>query len=340
MILRKALAAFFVFIFITGNAYAQPQPPKGIFILSSDANYAAQLKFPSFVSGYTLRLKWSDLEKSPGVYDFSRIEETIKYLQKSNLSLNLEIFSAFAPQYVIKNASATFPVKIGRINSQAPMPWDKNALASWEKLLQTLSQYQIYNSKSNTKIALRDHPTLVSVDAPIVGMQGLRDMTGSILRHKDYDRVKFIDSVVRSVAASRKAFPNDYGFIAFFRIDDGKNPALPLDQAVFDRLNKEFMQTGIGLGLMQELWSDEGPKREVLGVYLAKVKSPNAVMLQALTSWTQPFTNPTAVASGNPEIGFSNAYKNYGVRYYEVYYPDVINPKFTPIFTKWANIIK
>ncbi len=203
-----------------------------------------------------------------------------------------------------------------------------------------LSSCEVDDRQSGKKVKLRDHPTLVSVDAPIVGLQGLRDMNGSVTRHQDYTREKFIAAVLRSVAASRRAFANDFGFMAFFRIDDLQGASQPLDQAVFEQLQSHFMQPGgLGLGLMQELWSDEGPRPDGLGLYLTKLQAPNAVMLQALTSWTRPFTNPAAVASGNPDLAFSNAYSRYGARYFEMYYPDIVNPRFATILEKWSRAL-
>lgn len=335
------ILSFLIFsISTTTNSFASPLPPQGIFTLSTEGVNVDKLTFPNYVSGYSLRIRWSELETSTGNYNFTKISDTIEFLQKRNLSLNLEILSNSAPQYVIKNASKTFKIKFGRTVFDAPVPWDSNALSSWERLMNTLADYPVYDKVSGKSIALRDHPTLVSVDAPIVGMQGLRDIDRHIVGLKEYNRDLFINSVIRSVNASRKAFSKDFGYMAFFRIDDQKDPSKPLDKAVFEKLNSTFMQqTGLGLGLMQELWSDEGPKTDGLGLYLAKLKYPNAIMLQALTSWTKPFTGFDAVASGTPEIGFENAYKNYNARYYEMYYPDVINPKFATIFQKWFPIV-
>ena len=91
-----------------------------------------------------------------------------------------------------------------------------------------------------------------------------------------------------------------------------------------------------GLGLFQELWSDDGPNKSTLGAFLARVKAPNVVMLQSLTSWKRPFTSPERVASGNPDKAFAAAYKEFGARYFELYSADVRSSDLKPVFEAWA----
>ena len=342
MKLQKICLLAVMLAFVATPVLAAAPPPKGIFLLGTMGLSVSKETFPSFVSGYTLRVKWSDLEKAQGVYDFSVIGDTVAYLQAKNLKMNLEVFAFSAPDYVVKGAkSGTFAVNAaGGGTMQAPVPWDLNAQNRWKAFLSAMANYKVNDTASKRVVALNQHPTLVSVDAPIVGLQGLRDLTSAITGRKDYNRATFIDAVIKSVFMSRLAFPNDYGFLGFFRMDDGKDPKKPLDQAVFENLQNAFMRPNqLGLGLMQELWSDEAPRPEMMGLYLTKVPSPNVVLFQALTSWTRPFTNPAAVASGTPEIGFINATKNYKAPYFEMYAPDINNPAFATLLTTWSKTL-
>src|SRR5215216_463322 len=52
----------------------------------------ANIRTYDFVSGYTLRLFWSDLEPLPDQYSFSVIDSAIQTLAASGRGLNLEIF--------------------------------------------------------------------------------------------------------------------------------------------------------------------------------------------------------------------------------------------------------
>lgn len=314
----------------------RPAPPTGIYLLNDRLLPVERMALPPYLSGFSLRIAWKDLEPTEGAYDFSHIKRTIEQLQKRKLKLTLEIFASMPPDYVLERASGTFQVRKGK----APLPWDPVAQARWKAFLNALAVFPVMDATVNREVPLRDHPTLTALDAAVVGLQAIRDVRGDLVKHPAYDRKLFLDAIEAGVRASRDAFPKDYGFIAFFRMeDDIRRPAL--DEAVFKRLQESFMGPDQpGLGLFQELWSDEGPAPQTMGMYLKKVKAPDAVMLQSLTSWKRPFTGAEKVASGNPAAAFETAYREYGCRYFEVYSADVRSEDLTPVFTEWAARLK
>jgi len=333
--LRSLFAVLILMPFAVRGAYETPLAPKGFYLLNDQKVTVAKMKLPTFLSGFTLRLAWKDIETTKGIYNFALIDSTVTYLQAHNLKLTLDVFASMPPSYVVKGASSTFTNAYGT----APTPWDTFAQTRWQALLTALSNYQVLDASVQRKVALRDHPTLTAINAPVVGLQSIRDVTGALVTKKDYDRTKFINAVSTEVGFCRDAFPHDYRFIGFFRMSDS-NGAVPLDQAVFDRLQTDFMADGKGgLGLFQEVWSDVGPDPLALGSFLVGVNAPNAVMLQALTSWKKPFTDSQKVASGNPDGALDNAYVNFGCLYFEVYYADVIATDLQPVFTDWASFL-
>ncbi len=315
-----------------------PIPPKGIFVLSKQGLPASEAPMPDYIDGYTMRIGWRDLEKKPGLYNFNRIIDNVEYLQGQGKRLNLEIFAAMAPDDLTLDEAQTFPMQLGQFNGNAPLPWSEPAMQRWEKFLQALANTPVYDLTRKSKIPLKDHPTLVMVDAPIVGMQSVRNIKGEVTGHTDYTRDKLMNAIIRSIHASRDAFPHDYGFTAFFKIKDN-DIENPLDEAIYEALKTEFLDTDIGLGLMQELWSDTAPMKDKLGKFLARVEAPNIVVLQALTSWAKPFSkNSTATASGNPAFAFQQAWDQYHVRFFEIYPADVI--AFPDILREWSAKIK
>jgi hypothetical protein len=336
------LAVIAVMSLLTGSAWSSPSAPQGLYMIAPPSGIPAEI--PNFVSGYTLRIRWTDLESTQGTYNFEPIAATIANLQQRNLHLNLELLAAFAPEYVIHGATNTFVFSMGNRSASAPLPWDSYALSRWATLMRALAAYPIYDAISKTKVPLCKHPTLVSIEAPIVGLQGIRDQHGWVTGSANYNRQNFIKAVIDNVSASRIVFPEKFGFLAFFRMNDTV-PNPPLDQALFRELHDSFMQPGqLGLGLFQELWSDEGPEPQFMGRYLRQLQPPNGMMLQALTSWSHPFTatapmsqRMNKIASGTPEQGLEYITSNYPTgRYFELYANDLLNPAFAPIFEKWA----
>jgi len=330
--------AFMVAAWVTPWCVAQntgdplPSAPKGFYLLNDRQTAVESMTLPGFLSGFTLRLAWSDVETAQGVYNFDLIKRTVTHLQGKNLKLTLEIFTSMPPAYVLQGAQSTFLGPKGR----APTPWDAFAQARWQAMLTALAATPVRDSVVGADVRLADHPTLTAVDASVIGLQMIRDVKGDLVRHGEYGRAKFIDAVVQNISVSRQAFPKDYGFVGFFRIQDADR-SVPLDEELYTRLQAEFMGSGQpGLGLFQELWSDEGPVADGLGYYLTRQSGANAVMLQALTSWKKPFQDPAKVASGNPDGALDKSYVDYGCMYYEIYYADVVATDLRPVFEEWA----
>ena len=131
-----------------------------------------------------------------------------------------------------------------------------------------------------TSWRIADHPSLESVDSSIVGLQGLRDLSNTLVNHPDYTRTKFIQSVVDAVAINRLAFPNKYGFLALFLMDDNE-AGISMDQAVNARLQTEFNVPGKpSLGYFQETLSDAGPRTDTLGSLLHTASPHTYIMFQ------------------------------------------------------------
>src|SRR6188474_2109518 len=61
----------------------------------------AGIRTYDFVSGFTMRVFWSDLETSQGQYNFSVIDSAIQMLATTGRGLNLEIFTGEEPAYVL-----------------------------------------------------------------------------------------------------------------------------------------------------------------------------------------------------------------------------------------------
>lgn len=318
-------------LLLLGAAPAQPSPgPAGIFVIGDTRPVAGEVaKFDfDFVSGYTLRIPWSELEtwnaatQSPQ-YNFSRIDTTLEELRARGKRMTIEIFVSQVPDHVLVQ-----PGVITWINphptqgGEQVVPWDSRALAAYRLMIQGLANHQV----AGTGWRVAEHPALETVDAPIVGLQGLRELSNTLVNHPGYRREQFIQGVVESVAISRQAFPNKFGFLALFAMDDGT--AVPaLDDAVYERLMTEFNVPGKpSLGFFQETLSDAGPRLDGLGWLLNQAAPHTYIMFQALRPWAlrDGEVRPPEIASGTPVTGIEFAWANYGSSYVELYGADIL----------------
>ena len=332
-------------ILLAGPAAAAPAGPAGIYVIGDTHNVPGEIaKFDlDHVSGYTLRIPWSDIEtwnaatQAPQ-YDFSRMDTALEDLRSRGKKMTLEIFIHKAPAYLLDPPGITtwtnpHPTQGGI----QPLPWDPRTLAAYQAMITHLADHLV----PGTAWRIADHPVLESVDASIVGLQGLRELSDTLVSHPDYTRAKFIQSVVDAVSINRTAFSNKHGFLALFRMDDNE-AGVPMDEAVLERLQTEFNVPGKpALGYFQETLSDAGPRTDTLGFLLHAASSETYIMFQALRPWTLKPGDPVPpeIASGTPITGIRHAWRNYGSTYVELYGGDVLNTDNALPLKKWDRFL-
>ena len=317
--------------------------PHGLYSLGT-MNSLTGLRTNDFVDGFTLRVRWSQVETAPGVYDFSLISHAIARLQPLGKRLTLEVFAVNAPAHVVASASETWTTTLGGTPIPTPVPWDTNALNAYRAFMLALANYPVPDAAQRGALTpLRQHPTLAQVDAPVVGLQSIRELSNLLVQLASYARSNFVNAVVNSVHSSRDPFAAKFGFLAYFSMTDSHNASYggqTLDQTLLARLDTEFNNQSLPqLGYFQENLADAAPTTNGLGEVLLNEKARTYTLFQALTSWTHPFANPSAVASGNPATGIGFAYANYGTRYFELYPDDIDNTNHQAELRQWHETL-
>lgn len=317
--------------------------PAGVFVIG-DTHWVTNevAKFDvDYISGYTLRVPWADLEswdttnQTPR-YNFSRIDATLEDLRARGKRMTLEIFIAKAPGYILDlPGTITWTNPHPTQGGIQVVPWDTNALTAYRNFITNLAQHVV----TGTPWRVAEHPTLESVDASIVGLQGLRELSNTLIAHPDYDRERFIAAIEAAVAVNREAFATKFGFLALFAMDDNVSTP-PLDETVYTRLMTNFNVAGRPtLGFFQETLSDTGPQPAVLGQLLRQASEKTYVMFQALRPWTLPpgTPRPPEIASGTPVTGLWFAWTNYHSTYVELYGADILAATNTNALRQWNH---
>ncbi|MEO7101373.1 MAG: hypothetical protein ABI162_18625 [Luteolibacter sp.] len=313
------------------NIRAATAGPAGIYVIGDTHAVPGEVaKFDfDYVAGYTLRVPWTDIEtwnaatQAPQ-YNFSRMDSTLEELRARGKKMTLEIFINKAPTYLLDPPGiSTWTNPHPTQGGVQPLPWDARTLAAYQLMIQSMADHVV----PGTSWRIADHPSLESVDASIVGLQGLRDLSNTLINHPDYTRTKFIRSVVDAVSINRLAFSNKYGFLALFLMDDNEG-GISMDQAVYERLQTEFNVPGKpSLGYFQETLSDAGPQTATLGSLLYNASPDTYIMFQALRPWTLRAGDPVPpeTASGTPITGIRHAWRDYRSTYVEIYGGDILN---------------
>jgi hypothetical protein len=307
--------------------------PTGIYVLSN-RNSTSNIRDYDFVAGYTLRPHWSDLEIGDGQYDFSTIDDALTQLEAINKFLTLEVRPLSIPSHLSHKIETRWETSKG---FKTGAPWDENFINRWKNFNLVLANHSL-KLADGTSVRLADHPNLKQISAPIVGLSGIRERTGTLVQLPDYNRETFIQSILDSVHATIDVFPKQHHFISVFIMDD-ENLVQPLDEAIVEKLMEEFNYNDLPtLGFFQELLSDSGPKPELLGKLIIKYSEQTYIMFQALTSWTSSFMgHQDKVATGSPAVGIELGYNNYGASYVELYLSDIDNPLLADELRIWNN---
>lgn len=307
--------------------------PRGIYSLGAAVNNPntpqderlSGIRTYDFVSGFTMRVFWSDLETSQGQYNFSVIDSAIQTLAATRRGLNLEIFTGEEPAYVLAGASATYIDHRGGTN---PVPWDAFAQQRHTALFTALANHVV--SGADSPHSLNQDSTLRSLDTSPVGLNfGVRDLNGGIRNHPDYTQQRYINAVADGVATVTALFPNDTNSLAFFGFTDG-TPGVPVDEQIITRLAPLYNGPGEPrLSFFIENLSDDGPvplpSGSGTGANLVDwVSAGGDSMMQALDSWLQhqPDREPQ-LDSHNAATGIALGYSNYGTRFFELYVSDL-----------------
>jgi len=122
------------------------------------------------------------------------------------------------------------------------------------EVTKALGDHQVYDAVSKTNKALRDHPALGQINAGIIGLQAIRDLSGGLTALSTYSRSSFISGVLSNVHALQNQFTTKPTYLAYFSMQDTtRNPSL--DEDLIDAITTEFNgrdATHPHIGLFQE----------------------------------------------------------------------------------------
>jgi hypothetical protein len=327
--MRRTIAILAAGCGFAGAGEAAFAPPVGIYSLGAAVDNPgtpaderlANIRDYDFVSGYTLRVLWRNIEPTQGNYNFGVIDEALKRAAAIGQRVNLEVLDA-QPDYVIGGAAATY---VDHRNEVRTVPWDPFAQARYAALQAALSNHVVTDGSG---LALNQHPVLSAVDASGTGLNyGVRDLNNGIRSHPDYTQQKYIQAVRDAVAVSRQAFGQHEGYLAFFGFNDGQ-PGLPVDKQLIAQLDGQYNGPGqASLAFFIENLSDRGPSATAAGAgmnLLDWTQRGGSTMMQALDSWLAHRPDRDAqLASLNPATGIELGYGDFGTRFFELYVTDL-----------------
>lgn len=289
-----------------------------------------------YVSGVTLRPKWSDIEPIEGVYDFSKIEPVIRQAVLIGQSITIATRVNFEPTWLLNKTPADN--KYSAPQGVEIVPWDEYMLQAMAKLAIAQSNFMVDG------VALKDLPNVKQIDAPVGTANAIR----LVSLPKNYTANLYKASVKRSIRIWANAYPDKLIYTAIFGIKDGTRTtttSLSTGDSLRDELLAEF--NGIDkqrINFFAEYWTGLSPV-VANSTTLNAVKDETSIMMQACGSWTGQTALVWAQCNwfkpvDSPELGFNNAITNFNSTYFELYQDDLLNPNYTSQFEAADSWIK
>lgn len=296
--------------------------PAGIYSLDRVVN-------KPFVHGVVVRARWSDLEPTEGVYDFSEIDEAIRAASAVGQSVTIATLPNFAPSWLIAKVQGTpDQVFVDARGYQNIVPWNETMLLALEKLVKAHAAHTVDGVK------LGAHPAVKQINASIGGVTSVR----LIVQPPGYTYEKFAAAVERSLDFWATAFPTGpHLYVGMFYFNP-TNQSPPSSDVMLEYLLNRY--DGVARPRMhyfQELLTGLAPATGSQGGMLLKtIDSRAGVMLQACGPWVEQgspnWTCNWLLPSDSPSLGADLAIREYGSVYLEFYPDDLENPGYATQF--------
>ncbi|TWT98198.1 Beta-galactosidase [Botrimarina colliarenosi] len=289
---------------------------------SVDSSYGAL----DFVEGVLVRIGWNEIETAPGVYDWSALDRQFQLAGDLGLKVSLGVINGKeSPSWLADQGTAFFeyelPPQLGGTTEQLPLPWDANYLDRWEGFVAKLGER--YSGNDLLSLVHITHSSANGFEMP------LPSTPASVAA---WDQVGYtVDlhagAIERVIDAFDAAFPET-------PLDLEVHPVLG-DDAVAQRVvayangtNRASGPIGERFGVLSAWWSEHNADDVYPGAYELLQNQADATFstVQLVASAT---SRPEAYGEGGLSGSLDRAFDD-GVRYFEVWHNDVLNPTFQP----------
>ncbi|MGZ8924548.1 MAG: PKD domain-containing protein [Nitrososphaeraceae archaeon] len=308
---------------ITVTSTPPPPPPPGgtdadlqpnLFTIDNTTNWSESLSL-SYVDGSVIRHPWETAEATSGVYNFSTLCSKITSVMNVGKKMSLVNFT-YAPRWLADSLPGTEVWFSSRTGNNQPHPWNQTALTAMANYATAEANFVCNGVK------IKDNPSIINIDTPIVGMQSIRN-------GPTYTLSTMKQAIVDNVAIWHTAFESevvDHAFyVGWFPLNSNYSDTIEIRNAVQDAFPND--------NLFQETWTGGGPSGDLMNVL---VGGTAGIMLQACGGWSDH--NYIAGCywrqngTDSPQYAYDTIAAPQGVKYFEFYPIDLRYASYTAQF--------
>ncbi len=323
-LLAPSLCLGIVWHFVTlGGASAES--PVGVFSSGTPTTAVkdsvdSRLEGRDYIDGALVRIGWDDIEISPGVYDWSRLDAQFDRADDFNLQISLGVVNGQQAPAWLAGAGAEmysyyFPPTGATVSM--PVPWDDVFLSEWTEFVAALGA------------RYRDEPALALVHITTSSGNGFEMQLPSTPTDVanwnaiGYSVERHVDAYEEVIDAFNDAFPET-------PLDLEIHPVLGSDAVAEQTVAYSNDAIGDRFGVFAAWWSQHNADDVYPGMYdLLKAQAAKTFAgVQLVTNSTR---YDSKFGDGGIQEAIDRAYAD-GVRYFEPWDIDLLNAELTPMF--------
>lgn len=269
------------------------------------------------VDGVLVRLGWRSIEPSPGVYDWSLLDEQIARAEQYGIKVSLAIVNGgSAPSWLASLGVPMFSYEFFDQTSQMPIPWDSTYQARWSQFVSDLGAR--YANEDTVSLVYATNSSLNGFE-----MQLPRSPVDMVnWQAAGYTDALYAESWNNAIDAFVAAFPNH-------PVSHEVHPVLGSDQVAIDVYQHARDTHGDAVGVLAAWWM----VHNALDVYpgMFELLQSSAYDSHAQVQVANSYTNTPERFSDEGYQGEIDLAIESGVRYMEVWNNDLLNTTLTDL---------
>ncbi len=253
--------------------------PRGIFLLLPAEIYPPEkILKEKFIKGISVRVRWQDVEKLPGKYNWEYLDKIFEIAKKEHKQVFLRLLGGFwAPSWIYNKGVPSFKIelqgkgfiakkfikKYGK-DIKLPVVWNKKYLKFWSSFVKAVGKR--YSLKPELVLVHLSGPTFFSAEVILARNQKELEKLISC----GFNEKKFLEAWRETIEVFKSAFPRKPLSLNLHFVIKETNLHSKLTELSYKLLKRRLVIQGNWLTLRHTLWltKDENiPNKEMLDLF-------------------------------------------------------------------------
>jgi len=308
----------------TGLAFAgEITPPAGLYCScppttgNGNGSVIPEVAQLDHVDGVLVRLEWGTLEPSPGVYDWSLLDEQIARAELYGIKVSLAVVNgSAAPSWLSAMGVEMFSFQFGSDTREMPVPWDSTFQSRWTQFIAALGARYANEDTISLVYATNSSRNGFEMQLPFSPTDQINWQAAG------YSDALYADSWKTAIDAFVGAFPNH-------PVSHEVHPVLGSDDVANDVYQHARDTHAETVGVLAAWWM----VHNALDVYpgMFEILKDASLASHSQVQVANSYTNTPDRFSNEGYQGEIDLAIESGVRYMEVWNSDLLNASLTDL---------